>query len=412
MANAKKSVNVGLNAGIGLAHPGGHAQASDTVYDMPLSDIFVDWPWNTRGGRPEPVEDPNGNTTHEGFYSIIRGFALDGQRDACLVRPTEKGAKDSQGKLITKPFRLVYGFLRFEARQSLASGQTCDGRPTAEILKGYMPAEVVGKLMTDRPTLKVIIRKLTDDEALAANISENTQRNELGPFEKLNALDRYRQSRPDATDEQLAIIMAGNQSYISQMKRILDGFRGIKVEKPRGDGSTVKVSVLDDIRDSLTRPTMKELDAIASDTSLDKDAKGKAYLAKVTTESKGAARGKGGWIENAVTVAKEIGGYFGRLEKAGLLECNSDMWSADNIAQVFGTKYKLNGRPIPENMKKNGQSETDVRESILSRIAGEAERAYKAALKAKDAPAEKPSTSDVNGAPKAKGKGKGATATA
>lgn len=104
------------------------------------------------------------------------------------------------------------------------------GTPPYECVKGYRRgkaiAEIAEKAGNPNPTIKVIVKELTDLEAEEENVFENTARDNLSApdvaFAAYNLLQRYKAQGVNMSVNQLATRMGKNQSYLNMLVKIVN----------------------------------------------------------------------------------------------------------------------------------------------------------------------------------------------
>ena len=184
-----------------------------------LDQIEVNPKWNTRSNLAEYSGGPDGKNGLDGLVTSIK---MRGQDDPVYVRPnTREGAK--------KPFFLVSGNRRFEAIRRIAAEKN-----------------------DKAPTIKAIVRKMTDLEAFELNVRENTAREDLGGADLAFGVGRiisaYKADKKEITQQQLADMLGYSQGYMNKIEKI---------------ALFLRVEILEKWRNEMTKLTVDQIHAIA-----------------------------------------------------------------------------------------------------------------------------------------------------
>lgn len=150
---------------------------NETILNIPLTDIFVDYDWNVRSkGDVSDVTDAVRDTTEKNgaaqgvsMPDFAKNFADVGQDTAGFVREVQNG-KSLGGKSTKCKYELVCGFRRITAVQLCNEGDMAKAAEKAG--KPCVPTQPNG-------TFRAIVRELTPQAARLLNVRENTQRNNL-----------------------------------------------------------------------------------------------------------------------------------------------------------------------------------------------------------------------------------------
>jgi ParB/RepB/Spo0J family partition protein len=266
---------------------------------LPLSKIKADYAWNARQGLIDKDGKPvlsSGDETKNNLQDLMNSIELEGQDDPVVVRPIGKGEN----------FSLVAGFRRFLAIKMIAEKQ---GKKDA--------------------TIKAFVRHMSDLEARAANIRENTARDDLrGPdlAWSVSALEKaYVDKGMKASSVVIANSIGKNQSYVAKLMRIMTNCDPKVTTLWRE--APFQVSISD----------MEKIAAYEKDRQL--EALQEILKNKSGTGGQGAGGGRGQWLEAAIKKAESVGTLIGRLTKAELIDSDGlDFGVADHVKACVSLK--------------------------------------------------------------------------
>ena len=280
--------------------------AAEKVQSLMLSEIEVNPLWNARSN----LEDSYGGTDEgEGFGGLVKSIALKGQDTAIIVR-AQKGRK---------PFSLVAGFRRYAAIAKIA--------------------EETGE---KNPTIRAVVRELSESEARELNLRENTARDNLSGPDLAFGVASMIESNKTLTDTAIAETLGMNQGYISKLHRIM---------------GSVRPNILKDWRASTLKLTV---DQMASLVAVPKDEQQAKYDTMVRGKEEGSARGPGAWVDTAKKNAAKIGATLGCLARDG------------HITLLGNDFFGVNIRTLV-------QFKATATENQVAKIAGACEKAFSVA---------------------------------
>lgn len=238
-----------------------------TIQNIPLHDIEVDHTFNARSGAwAQAGETPDG---HAGMAGLVESIKSRGQDTEVVVRPNVKGK--------SKAYFLVNGFRRYEALRSIAEANKDKGA-----------------------TIKAKIRELTDIEARALNVRENTSREDFTPADL--AFGVAEMAKSGATDTAIAAELGLTQAYVSRLHTIVKETRTSKTfEKWRS--SPVQIQVIDMYKVAKMAPEKQT----------------EAYEVQYSKVAKVAAKEEVKWFDRAMVAVQSRAGYLGKLVNNGLL---------------------------------------------------------------------------------------------
>ena len=278
---------------------------SDDVKRIPLSDILVRSDWNARGGKwaEQGGELPDGS---EGIKSLALSIRIDGQRTPVDLRKNTTKSRH--------PYELVTGFRRMEALRRIAEE---DKTPDA--------------------TVRAVIHShMTETEARALNIEENTARDNLELPDLVFAIGEYDTLLSGSDGKapsgvQIAATIGKSQGYVAQIQKIARGVKKPILEKWRTE-----------LRDSdkLTVATMRALAEVAPGKQ---DEELKKLLGDTTKV------GRGDWLGAACKRAGAVGELLGTLTREFKITAlkskaeNSDMFE-QMVTDKIGIKYSKPGK--------------------------------------------------------------------
>lgn len=195
------------------------------------------------------------------------------------------------------------------------------GKPTLQVVKGFRRYAAINLLaQRDGVTAKipVIVKELSDLEALEENVFENTARDDLsGPdlaWAAYNLKTSYQANGLQISDNKLSDLMGKNQTYISQLLRIVIANPTV-AQAWRDSPSPLKVAEIDRIS-KLATPELQEAEYE------------RVMLAKAGKAD--GSKGPGGkpLLDIATKKAERIATTVGELVKVNLVTSNID-WTAD-----------------------------------------------------------------------------------
>jgi len=249
------------------------ADKNTVVQALLLSDIHVDHTWNARSGgwQDEKAREDGSLGGIDGLRNSIKAR---GQDDAVIVRPNPNKAQK-------KPYSLVTGYRRCEAI-------------------GLNAVEAGDKA----PTIRAIVRELSEFESRALNIRENTARDDLKGADLAwsigQMLAEAKSNGVTLTGEAVAIEIGKHQTYVAKLIRVLNG---------------VKASIFKAWRESPVSISVSEMDDIAK---LPKEEQEKSY--EEASRGKEESKKKSNRILPLKKAADRIGMILGRLVQAEYIE--------------------------------------------------------------------------------------------
>jgi hypothetical protein len=246
----------------------------EEIQELPLSEVEANFNWNSRGN----VDSNSGKTAE-----IKASLALNGQEVPAIARPMPGGKRGKQ------TCSIVCGFTRYQ-----------------------LLSEIAKESGNKNPTIKVVVRSMTEAEALKLNVRENMARETLSDADLVFAVGRLIKLEPAITDTALGQSIGMSQPYAGTLKKI---------------ASKIKPTILTDWRENKVTKDPATPDAKARHTATIKQMKELAdampdrqdeEYAKVCAEVKGGG-GSASWKDGVIERAKEQGVLFGRLFKLGAM---------------------------------------------------------------------------------------------
>ncbi len=299
---------------------------TDVEQQIPLAEIHVDSKWNVRSGdwASDNSESPNDSN----FKDLMASIAKDGQDEAVTVRPRK-------GNVGPQKYDLVCGFRRFAAIQAITTGDKA-------------------------PTIRAVVKNLSDAQARALNLRENTARQNLSgadlAFGVHDLVQRYKIEGRKATSVDVAAELGKNQAYIGRLMEIM-----ARLSKP----------LAQKWRESKVELPYLKVHAISK---LDADRQAEQWEIDFGEKKKeDKIKGPGAWIETAMATARQFGATIGFLEAAGLIDAKGLDFEGD--MDSWFRKWDPEKKEF--NVSLNKKAEVKDR----GKIAKEADRAYKAAAK-------------------------------
>lgn len=331
---------------------------AEKIENVLLSEIHVDTKWNTRADvkttTGASADDPAG-----GIEGLINSIETKGQDTPVVLR--KMNPKDNHGK----PYFLVCGFRRDHAVR-----------------------EITSRKGVKNPTIKAVIRTMTDYEARELNVRENTARDELGAGDIAFGVGAMLNLNKDMSGNQLAATLGISQPYCSKIMTILN----------------LPQRILSDWRVAPRKLGVDAMKALADqkkEKAWSADEAWKAYEAAKEAKEGGGKKKTGplAWIDSAVDKAKEMGTMLGTLQRDEAIDA-SDLDFDAHIRTLVSFRTET----------KNAKGEkAEVSDTIVARIADAARKAFDAALNATEETPVADAGAATNGGKK-KGKKGGATA--
>lgn len=318
------------------------ANRIEKIEHIRFSEIYADYTWNIRkadvrseGENPRPIitvgvggdSDPS-----RGRDGLVASIATHGQETPCVVRKSPAGAKHK------KPYELVCGFRRHDARLQVAEDKK-----------------------EENPTLACTIRTLTDKEARAMNVRENTERDGLGGGDLVYAVAKTVELDKNISQKDLSDTLGISPGYANILYRVHVGVSPKIIGEWRAMPNPPKAAVLID-----KLVTGGGTEAIAKNSREQHEAwdKLKAGKVKSTTPS----RGKDGWMAKCETEARRLGLAIGRMSRDGHLTLHGEaFWYANARALLGGIDGPMKDKATDE--------QVDHMVEVLENAAAEGEQA-------------------------------------
>jgi hypothetical protein len=285
------------------------------VHRIPLSKIFFDPSWNARSAKftSGTGDDGEDRGTAEGIVSLKESMRTGRQDTPALVRPIPPGYK---GAPKGAEYLGVFGFRRNAALALLAS----EGHKMAKD-HGWDPKN---------PTIDVAIDNLDEVDALAANIAENTARDDLRAPDLAFQIHNYLQAVPaDDTRRRSVSHMAKKFGKVERyVRRLTNISQALLVGKHDADGkklSPPEPKIFAHWRDAGVHVPVKEMDTLVKNpgpyqAQYDNLVGGQRALTSGGSPVVEGAEGEAGadgsisWIDKAIEKAEMIGKVLGTIE--------------------------------------------------------------------------------------------------
>lgn len=293
---------------------------------LALSDIYVDYTWNSRSNLPAQIEqyrnerDKSGRKAalsavdgtpdemsegkSKGFKGIMASVRLhgvdagkeihDGQMTPVVVRLRRKDEKFKQ------PYVLVAGFTRLAVIAEIAAEEG-EKKP---VIKAFPP------------------RPMSEEEALEVNGIENLVRDDLSTPDKCMIIVRMKRENPSLTQTSIALALGLHQTYVGKCLSIATNVKGT-VQTGKGTYEPI----LDHWRRSPVQiPVDKMLRvaaALTKDKQPDAEKQSELYaelLRDKQTTGKGGKRSHKAKVEDAIKRAQHFASMVGTLEHKKVLQ--------------------------------------------------------------------------------------------
>lgn len=253
------------------------------------------------------------------FPTLKTSIAAVGQKDPITVRPKAKVGKDGY------EYECIKGFQRGTAiKQIGAEKKDAADNPTPD----------------SDPFIKVIIKDLSDLEALEECTYENTARNNLTPADTAAAAcrlqDAFRATGFDISVNALAERMGKNQSWLNSLMTIArKGGRVFEMWQTERKVS-VPAAVMTNVLKACTTGE-------GSAAVLDLDAAEKLYGEVQKNKGKIPATRKPDVLKAANAGAKTAGNFLGRLQAAGHITLSNELQGAATTALLVSCEIEIAG---------------------------------------------------------------------
>lgn len=309
---------------------------------IPLDQIDFDSFANCRSAGWEKATSSGTKDEGASYEELVASIEATGQKDPITVRP-------KPGKGNRKPYECIKGFRR-----------------------GKAVAEIASKQQIAEPTIKAIIKELSDLEATEENVFENTARDNLSSSDLAHAannlLMRYQAAGMTVSVNQLAKRMGKNQSYLNSLIKIVATAPKL-AEKWRNETVVIPVTAMSDIA---------ALPVTEQEAAYERAKAGKAIG--------GQSRSSTTPDQKAVNLADRMGNLFGRLEALGLLKLKLE-WNPESL-RILGVD--------PKDVSKDGWTAAGAKgaESFTKAYDGVKENQKKAKLASKGESASEESASN------------------
>jgi hypothetical protein len=222
------------------------------VYRIPLSEIFFDPAWNARSAKftSGTGDDGEDRGTAEGIASLKDSMKAGQQDTPIKVRPIPAGYKGPAPK--TAKYLAVFGFRRGAALALLAAEEGKMAKDPAWSHKA--------------PTITATIEALDEADALAANIAENTARDDLRAPDLAFQIHNYLSAVPaDDTRRRSVSHMAKKFGKVERYVRRLTNISTALLDGKVVDGKKVsppEPRIFAHWRDAAVHVPVKEMDTL------------------------------------------------------------------------------------------------------------------------------------------------------
>ena len=303
------------------------ATREKNVVRIPLSAVRVDHKWNARSGGwrelPETAttEESDAEPGELSLSDLAKSILLHGQDTAVFVRKNPKGTKHE--------FDLIAGFRRFEALELNAK--------KGEVVPGWTSAK--------EPTVIAVIKEVTEAQAQALNLRENTERNGLSPADlafriaEIRALHK-KETGAELSKSSVADLLGLSPGYTgrlitvweAQSDEINEAWRKFKPGVPIEKGG-----------DPLSVEKRKQLAKFPKGSVEQKAAYDDLVKLRVPDDKPDA------WLDSSRKQAIRVGFFLGRLvrDKAVKMEKPSFMQQVKTICTSSVGMFSVPGDPGP-----------------------------------------------------------------
>lgn len=308
----------------------GKPEIIGNIERIPLTYIHVDPNFNARSASSYLKDGTSGIETVDGKDTGINGLSLaiqeEGQDTPVDVRRNPDPKTSS-----AQPYALVAGFRRFEAIKRIAE--------RGLLAKDEHPIAKDPSWSSARPSIKAIVRIVTESEARLLNLRENTARDDLsGPdlaFGQEELIKAYTKEHGKERGAVLAVSksLSMNQSYLNKLHTVMTGIED--------------KAVLTHWRESSKPlPVLKMLE-ISDPKRTPVDRQREAYDTACKGTDKEKVKDPNAWLESAKTNAAKFGHTLGVIQACGEIEDADGMeWHTETLRALFSFKKDANGNHI------------------------------------------------------------------
>ncbi len=295
---------------------------AETEHEIPLSQIRVRWDWNARAIKAEALADVGSADEHgkgsTGISGLADSITDDGQDTPVVLRPNPDHDPKNPA---SPPYDLVCGFRRTKAVMMIAS------RGLAS--KVDHPIGKYPKWSASKPTIRAVVRTMTETEARLANMRENTARDDISGADLCVAVtalyNDYKVENGGEDRGAKAAIARGlskNESYIGKLVEIGEGVPADCLGHWRS-GATKPLSITAMYQVLVAEPARRaeEYQRLCN-----------AGRGPVANGTEPAADGSDplAWLAGVKAKAEEIGYLFGLTEALSEMPantCNGIVWA-------------------------------------------------------------------------------------
>jgi hypothetical protein len=348
----------------------GTTEPTENFSAILLASIIVDKSFNARhiGHEKDAASDENQERgTAKGIESLSYSIEDEGQDTPIKVRlNTEPKTKDKF------PYRLVAGFRRVAALEMIVS------RALANNLEH--PIKKDPTWSAKAPTVKAIVKNMTETEALLENMRENTARDDLSgadlAFGVHRLMQQYKKEKGGERGGPRAIArgLGKDERYVGKLLTIMDTLESKITDHWRTSMKPLPVATLFDLTDEKKyRPEerFEKYNAFC----------GGANPNKPPTEAKDP-------MEAMCESVAKTANFLGRLHEMEFINCDDAEWGTEGFLRELGTiKPKVVGKD-PKKWKQLGRAARDGFEQGRKDVRAEAEKAAKKAAAGNDDEAE------------------------
>ncbi len=330
----------------------------DEVKHIRLEDVFVDPNWNSRSIANVNAESSElGDREGTGITGLQTNIAQDGQENPVAVRSTTAPfyAKTS------KPYALVTGFRRFEAITRINADKDLAKLRADEKKPSLIPNTANG-------TIRAFVLTLSESEARALNIRENTLRDDLTPPDLMRGIAELA-NKHKISQVEIGARIGKAQGYVGKLLAI----------------STCDAKVLEHWRNGGEFEGVKSIKRVTTNdmldiSKIDKGRQAEEYLRVIQTKTASASeKDANQWVDAAKKRAETIGWMLGVMQRDGFLKLSGKVSWIDAIPLYL----------------KLGKKELKARQERS--VAASAEKAFEKALTAEEVSEEEEGDDDGEG---------------
>jgi ParB-like chromosome segregation protein Spo0J len=280
--------------------------SEDEIKHIPLSDIEVDYDWNSRSkANVIQPDDRSDDKDSKGVEDIRLSILARGQDTPVVVAPIVGGITFA-GKKSARPYQLVAGFVRFTAVEAINKDESL-----TKLAREEKRSTISN---TGDGTIRAVVRGMDPREARSFNARENTARKGLA-LPDLVIRVRDMSQKDKLTTERIRCELGLSLSYVTALVAV--GGINPKVLDHWRNGGKLDGEEYPNVQ--ITKQDMIEVAKLK-----DPEAEMKAYKELLRPTAADPKAKEKQWIAAGKAKAETIGTMLGLLQRNEFLEVNAD----------------------------------------------------------------------------------------